>query len=282
MKIALYDDYKLGVVNGDSIVDVSGAVGDIQYRKPQELMDQIIEGWTEVRPKLEAESTGKAGVAVDSVRLRAPLPRPGQLVNMAGNYIEGASPDKGTYNGFFKPNTSVIGNGDTVELSTNNARVFHFEPELGVVIGKRAANVSQADALDYVFGYVNMIDASARNVGDGFWQHKAWATSAPQGPWIVTADEIPDPQTLRMQFWVNGEQRHDFSTASMARPVAEVIKEVSNQFVLEPGDIISTGTHHEGLAAIKDGDDIKFSIERVGVLNVKCHDPLKRTWAPGM
>ena len=278
MKLVLYNDYQLGVIRDNTVVDAMSAVQGLNHHSPQELMEMVITGWDQLRPQIERATQGKQGVALGSVRLRPPLPRPGQIVCLAGNYLEPDSTDKGEFNGFFKPPTAVIGHGDTSELTTKNAKVFHFEPELGIVIGKTASRLSQADAMDYVFGYTNFIDSSARGVGSGFFLHKSWHTSAPMGPYLVTADEIPDPQKLQVRLWVNDKIRHDFSTSSMGRHVPEVLEEVTNAFPLEPGYVIATGTHHEGLRAIKDGDEVRMEIGGLGTLVINVHDSLKRTW----
>jgi 2-keto-4-pentenoate hydratase/2-oxohepta-3-ene-1,7-dioic acid hydratase in catechol pathway len=278
MKLVLYNDYQLGIIRDNTVVDAMSAVQGLDHHSPQELMTMVITGWDQIRPQIERATQGQQGVALDSVRLRPPLPRPGQIVCLAGNYLEHGSTDKGDFNGFFKPPTAVIGYGDTCELTTKTATVFHFEPELGVVIGKPASRLSQAGAMDYIFGYTNFIDASARGVGNGFFLQKSWHTSASMGPYLVTVDDIPDPQKLRVRLWVNDKMRHDFSTRSMGRHLPEVLEEVTNAFPLEPGDLISTGTHHEGLRAIKDTDEVRMEIDGLGTLVINVHDSLKRTW----
>ena len=118
---------------------------------------------------------------------------------------------------FLKSRNAVIGPGDTIILPEAEANVFHHEAELGVVIGKEAANVKAEQAFDYVFGYVNFIDVSARGLGGGnfFWV-KSWDTFAPIGPYLVSKDEIADPQDLPIKLWVNNEVRQDLSTSDMA------------------------------------------------------------------
>lgn len=279
MKLAFFNDYQLGVIKGDRIVDVGSAVDGLSYHSPQELINMLIEGFGDLQADIESAAAGGDGVSLADVRLRAPLPRPGQLLCLAGNYIEPASPERGEFNAFLKSPTSIIGTGDTSEFPSADASVFHFEPELALVIGKTASRVSQADAMDHVFGYTQFIDGSARGLHGGFFLGKSWHTFAPMGPALVTADEIEDPNELGIRLWVNEDLRHDFSSNSMDRFIPEMLEEVTNVVTLEPGDVVSTGTHHESLSPIHDGDTLRLEIEGLGpALTVNIHDPLKRTW----
>ena len=279
MKLAFFNDYQLGVIKGDNIVDVTSAVEGVSHHSPQELMNMLIEGFGDLQADIESAAAGGDGVSLADVRLRAPLPRPGQLLCLAGNYIEPASPERGEFNAFLKSPTGIIGTGDTSEFPSADASVFHFEPELALVIGKTASRVSQADAMDHVFGYTQFIDGSARGLHGGFFLGKSWHTFAPMGPALVTADEIEDPNELGIRLWVNEDLRHDFSSNSMDRFIPEMLAEVTNVVTLEPGDVVSTGTHHESLSPIHDGDTLRLEIEGLGpALTVNIHDPLKRTW----
>ena len=193
--------------------------------------------------------------------------------------METAYPKVEAFNAFIKSSSAVIGCGDTVELPESEAKVFHFEPELSVVIGKSASRISKSNAMEHVFGYTMFIDASARGLPGGFFLGKSWHTFAPMGPALVTTDEISDPNKLALKMHVNGELRHDFSTGDMARFIPEVLEEVTNVVALEPGDVVSTGTHHFSLAPIGDGDRLSMQIEGLGPnLEIKVHDPLKRKW----
>lgn len=279
MKLAFFNDYQLGVIKGDRIVDVGSAVDGISYHSPQELINMLIEDFGDLQAQIESAAAGGDGVSLMDVRLRAPLPRPGQLLCLAGNYIEPASPERGEFNAFLKSPTSIIGTGDASEFPSADASVFHFEPELALVIGKTASRVSQAEAMDHVFGYTQFIDGSARGLHGGFFLGKSWHTFAPMGPALVTADEIEDPNDLDIRLWVNDDLRHDFSSNSMDRFIPEMLEEVTNVVTLEPGDVVSTGTHHESLSPIHDGDTLRLEIEGLGpALTVNIHDPLKRTW----
>ena len=109
MKLAFFNDYQLGVIDGDQIVDVASALGGISYHSPQELIETLIKDWDNLHPQIAAAAEGSAGIGIDGVRLRPPLPRPNQLVCLAGNYIEPAAPDRGEFNAFLKSPTGIIG-----------------------------------------------------------------------------------------------------------------------------------------------------------------------------
>ena len=135
--------------------------------------------------------------------------------------------------------------------------------------------------MDHVFGYVNFIDGSARGLKperNSFFQMKSRATFAPIGPWIVTKDEIADPQNLAVRLSNNGEVMQSFNTSDMAHPIARCIEWVSSIHPLEPGDILATGTNHRGLNPFMDGDRIELEVEGCGVLRFSVRDDLKRTW----
>ena len=278
MKLAFFNNHQLGVLTEEGIVDINDALSGISYHTPQELIRMVIEDFDNLRPKIEDTVENGPAIALDSVSLKAPVPRPGQLVCLAGNYIEPDSPSRGEFNAFLKSPTGIIATKDTVELPEADVTVFHFEPELAIVIGKPAKHLSEENALDCIFGYTQFIDVSARGLPGGFFLGKSWHTFAPMGPAIVTADEVGDANALGVQLWINDGLQHDFSTNSMARFIPELLAEVTNVVALEPGDVVSTGTHHEALTAVGDGDTVRLSVEGFGPeLAVAVQDPLKRT-----
>ena len=278
MKFAFFNDYQLGVITEGGIVDLSDALSGISYHTPQEQIRMVIEDFDNLRPAIADAVENGTATPLDSVSLKAPLPRPGQLVCLAGNYIEPDSPSRGEFNAFLKSPTGIVATKDTVELPEADVTVFHFEPELAIVIGKTAKHLSEENALDCVFGYTHFIDVSARGLPGGFFLGKSWHTFAPMGPALVTADEVSDGNALGVKLWINDRLQHDFSTNSMARFIPELLAEVTNVITLEPGDVVSTGTHHEALTAVGDGDTVRLAIEGFGPeLAVAVRDPLKRT-----
>ena len=283
MKLLFFDDFRLGVLNGDTVVDVSGVVRDIPHTGPQELLSGLIARFAQFRPLLEAAVAREPSVPLVTVQVRPPVPKPTNIVAMAVNYMEdGTRSEPAPINAFLKSTNAVIGHGDTMVLPDVAATIFEGEAEVAVVIGKRASAVRAAEAMDHVFGYVNFIDGSARGLppsGNTFYQMKSRDTFAPMGPYLVTADEIPDPHRLAVKLWVNGELKQNFNTSDMAHKIPRCIEWVSAIHTLEPGDVLATGTNHRGLSAFQNGDAIELETEGLGRLRIQVRDDLKRTWA---
>ncbi len=283
MKLLYFDDFKLGVLKGDRVVDVTDLVTDLPHTGPHDLINGLIVRFDDYRTTLEAAVAGGDGVALDSVRIRPPLPKPGNIDCMAVNYMEDGTRDApAPINAFMKSPNTVIGQGDTMVLPDVPATIFEGEAELALIIGKRASNVSEADAMDYVFGYTNFIDGSARGLpptGNTFYQMKSRETFAPMGPYLVTKDEIDDPQKLQIQLWNNGVLKQNFNTDDMAHNIRRSIAWISSIHTLEPGDVLATGTNHRGLNSFMDGDVIELEVEGLGRLKFNIRDDLKRTWA---
>ena len=283
MKILFFDDFKLGVLKGNTVVDVSSVVKDIPHTGADNLINGLIERFADYRKRLEQAAEKGNGVPVDSVRIRPPLPRPHNIDCMAVNYMEdGTRTEPAPINAFHKSPSAVIGDGDTMVLPDVPATIFEGEAEVALVIGKRTSNVKAADAMSYVFGYINFIDGSARGLppaGNTFYQMKSRETFAPIGPYIVTADEITNPQNLQIKLWVNGTLKQNFSTSDMAHKIPRCIEWVSSIHSLGPGDVLATGTNHGGLNAFQDGDLVELATEGLGRLHFKVRDDLKRTWA---
>ncbi len=282
MKILFFDEFKLGVLRGDTVVDVSKLVADIPHAGPQGLIRGLIERFPKYKAKLaKAAATGK-GVPLSKVRIRPPLPKPHNIDCMAVNYMEdGTRTEPAPINAFHKSPSGVIGDGDTMVLPDAPATIFEGEAEMALVIGKRATRVKAADAMKHVFGYLNFIDGSARGLppaGNTFYQMKSRDTFAPMGPYIVTADEIRDVNNLQIRLWVNGVLKQNFNTSDMAHKIPRCIEWVTSIHTLGPGDVLATGTNHRGLSAFQDGDKIELETEGLGRLHIKVRDELKRTW----
>ena len=184
-----------------------------------------------------------------------------------GNYREGTDRPLQILDLFFKSPEQISGPGDTVVLPPHQANIFHHEGEIAVVIGREAKDLSADEAMDAVFGYVAYNDISARGLGRtgiNSFLGKSFDTFAAFGPWIVTKDEIPDPQSLSITVDVNGERRQDYSTSDMERPVPELLTYISSVTTLHPGDVICCGTNHQGLGSVQDGDAVVTTVSGIG------------------
>src|SRR5438552_14575637 len=283
MKILYFNDFRLGVLKGDNtVVDVTAIVQDIPHTGPGDLINGLIERFSSYRQKLDQAVAQGQGVPLASVRIRPPLPKPTTIDCMAVNYMEdGTRSAPAPINAFHKSPHAIIGDGDTMVLPDVPATIFEGEAELGLVIGKRASQVKAADAYDCIFGYMNFIDMSARGLnpdGNTFFRMKSRDTFAHMGPWLVTADEVPDPHNLQIRLWVNGILKQNFNSSDMAHKIPRVIEWASSIHPLEPGDVIATGTNHRGLSALQDGDTVELEVDGFGRLHVSVKDDLKRTW----
>jgi 2-keto-4-pentenoate hydratase/2-oxohepta-3-ene-1,7-dioic acid hydratase in catechol pathway len=280
MKLLFFDDFRLGVLKGDQVVDVTDAVKDIPHLEPHHLIRGVIERWSEYRSKLEQAAAAGQGKSVSNVRIRPPLPNPSNIVCMAVNYMEnGTRSEPAPINAFQKSPSAIIGQGDTLVLPDVPATIFEGEAEIALVMSKHTSNVSADKAMDYIFGYVNFIDGSARGLTPGgFYTMKSRDTFAPIGPYLVTKDEIPDPQKLAIKLWNNGTLYQDFNTDDMAHKIPRCVEWVSSIHALEAGDILATGTNHRGLNPFMDGDVIELETESLGRLTFNVRDDLHRTW----
>jgi len=281
MKLLFFNDFQLGVMKGDNVVDVSEVVSDIPNVEPQQLINGLIINFASYRQKLEAAVRAAEGVPVSSVRVRPPLPKPGNIACMAVNYMEDGTRDEpARIQVFQKSPNAISGPGDTMVLPDTPATVFEGEAELALVIGKKATNVTAANAFDYIFGYTNFIDGSARGLGGAsvFHAMKSRDSFAPIGPYLVTADEIANPQNLQIQLRNNGDLMQNFNTDDMAHKIGRCIEYITAIHSLDPGDIVATGTNHRGLHPFQDGDLIELETEGLGRLVINVRDDLKRTW----
>ena len=283
MKLLYFDDFKLGVLRDDSVVDVTDVVQNIPHIGPHDLVSGLIERFADYRgPLREAAARGRS-VPVGQVRIRPPVPKPYNIDCMAVNYMEdGTRSEPAPINAFHKSPNAIIGDGDTMVLPDAPATIFEGEAEMALVIGKRASAVRAADAMDYVFGYLNFIDGSARGLppaGNTFYQMKSRDSFAPMGPYLVTADEVPDPLKLQVRLWVNGVLKQNYNTSDMAHKIPRCIEWISSIHTLDPGDVICLGTNHRGLSAFMDGDLVELETDGLGRLHVRVRDDLERTWA---
>jgi 2-keto-4-pentenoate hydratase/2-oxohepta-3-ene-1,7-dioic acid hydratase in catechol pathway len=282
---------RLGAVSGSLVVDLQRLGAATNTPLPSTMLEFIDLGPNAVTiaSDLIAAANGlfPVGVATPlaNVKLLAPIPRPRKNIFGIGlNYTEHVAESARSLDTsadlprqpviFSKPPTTVVGPGDPIVHNAKITQQLDWEVELAAVIGVAAKGVAREDALAHVFGYTVLIDMSARDCRRaGQWIYsKGQDTFAPMGPCIVTADEIPDPQTLDLSLSVNGVQKQSSNTAYMLFKVDELIADISQGITLEPGDIIATGTP-AGVGAGLDpqewlwpGDTIEAEVQGIGRL----------------
>lgn len=284
MRICRFNVQRLGIVQGDEVLDVTAALEVIPaQRYPLPTHDLMIEHLGAVLARAKTLLARAERLPVAAVKFDSPVANPGKIVNAPVNYqahIEEAKVDKvlaqgvagrktsfiGDWGLFLKANSALIGCGAEMRLRMPERRSDH-EVELAVIIGRVANCVPQADALDYIAGYSIGLDMSVRGPEDRSFR-KSVDTYAVVGPWMVTADEIADPNNLELSVTVNGEPRQRSNTSRMVYNVQKLIEYASAWYTLYPGDIILTGTP-EGVGPVVPGDVIHAEIEHVGAFDVR-------------
>ena len=281
MKICWFNEDRLGVIVDGTLRDVSVALSVLPARAyPAYVGDLLIAHLDAVRSEIERVLPQAPVVDLQSVRLGSPVAQTGKIIGVPVNYqkhVEEANADVGTFTSrytggileqglFIKASSSLIGCSEAVRLSMPE-RLTHHELELGVVIGKKTRNVSASEALGCIAGYAIALDMTVRGPEDRSLR-KSLDTYSVLGPWLVTADEIADPQALNMKLTVNGETRQETNTSQMILYIAEQIEWASRFYTLYPGDIIMTGTC-EGVGPVVAGDLMHAEIEGVGAMDVR-------------
>src|SRR5258706_10498402 len=278
MKLCRFDDNRVGLVRDDGIRDVTsvlGALGSFQYPLPK--FDPLIEALPRLRKQLESKS-GKA-IPLERVKLLSPVANPGKIIAAPVNYtkhLQEALADKGIHHGnlvqeihkagmFLKATSAVVGPGEGVKLIKTDRRNDH-EVELAVVIGKKASSVKKEEAMQYVAGYCIGLDMTIRGPEERSLR-KSPDSYCVLGPWLVTADEIPDPGQLSVRIEVNGSVRQDAHTSDLILSVAQLIEWGSSFYTLHPGDVLLTGTP-QGVGPVKPGATMLAAIERIGSIRI--------------
>ena len=261
MRLVTFDSDRIGLVDGDDVIDVTDSV-------PIEPA-----GVSSMRRLISAPGSPVAELPTDgtrrplsSVRLRAPMPDPTKVVAAPVNYRDhmnemSSATNISSMGMFLKAPSSVIGPDAAIELPYDDRR-FDQEGELAVVVGRRARQVTEADALDHVFGYTGLFDITMRG-GEDRSLRKSFDTFTPTGPWIVTADELGPPDDVALSCWVNGVLRQSATTADLIWSVAKLVSYASWVMTLEPGDIIATGTP-SGVGPLEDGDELELELGGLG------------------
>ena len=284
MRLCRFGAQRLGLVDGGMVRDVTQALDSLPaYRHPFPNFDLLVARLGELRPRFAALADGDApSLPLADVTLRSPVANPGKLIGAPVNYQQHLSEVRGSadlHHGnaiasidraglFLKATSSLVGPGEGVRLRMPDRRTDH-EVELAFVIGKQASLVTRDRALEYVAGYCIGLDITIRGAEERSLRKSPDSYSV-LGPWLVTADEIPDPGALGLRLSVNGEVRQESSTADLILGVPELIEYASSFYTLFPGDVILTGTP-AGVSPIQPGDTITASIDKIGTMQVHVH-----------
>ena len=282
MRLCRFGKDRLGLVEGSNVRDVTAALDVLPAcRYPLPRHDVLMANLGQVMARVKAIAQDAPPVPLASVKLLSPVANPGKLIAAPVNYQKHLDEVKGdvqihannpghtltiqSAGLFLKATSSLVGPGEGVALRMPDRRTDH-EVELAVVIGREGGRISRANALDHVAGYSIGLDITIRGSEDRSFRKSADGFSV-LGPWLVTADEIPEPGSLDLEIAVNGEQRQKSNTRYLILGVPELIELASSFYTLYPGDVIYTGTP-EGVSPIEPGDEIVATIERIGAMRV--------------
>ena len=271
MKLARFNDGKIGIVQGERIIDVSDLVDNDVHAWPPVAMNRLIADFCKFRSALE-EATHRAGIPLEDAKLLTPIPAASKVIAYPINYhdhgIEMGRDTRANNLGFFlKPPSSLCGASESIVLPAIEGRRIDHECELAIIIGKRGRDIARENWAEYVFGYSCLMDIVVRGKEERV-ARKAYDTFCPVGPWIVTADELGDPTALRGRLWVNDELRQDANTRDLVLDIPGMIEVASHIMTLEPGDIIAAGTP-AGVGPIRPGDKVRIEFERIGSMTME-------------
>ena len=280
MKICRFDDNRLGLVRGDTVHDVTKALDLLPAaRWPLPHGDLLIANLAKLKPEIEKLAKTAPGKPVASVRLLSPVANPTKIIGAPINYkdhVEELKKDQGIAYGrvlksigefglFLKANSALVGPSEGVALRFPDRRSDH-EAELAVIIGRTGSRIAKADALSYIAAYAIGLDMTVRGPEVPSFR-KSIDSYAVLGPWLVTADEIADPDNLDFELKVGGETRQKSNTRYLDFGVARLIEFASEFYTLHPGDIIMTGTP-AGVGPVVPGDVMTVTMQGIGEMRV--------------
>ncbi len=271
MKLIRFNGGRVGIVERDQVHDITELVGEDPQAWPPSGICRVIRDFERHRPAIASQVARGQGMPLGSVRLETPVPWPNKLMAYPVNYHdhakEMASRGLANIQGYFlKSSSSLMGPADQIELPALPGREVHHECEIALVIGKEGRQIPREKALEHVFGYACLLDMTVRGKEERVFR-KSYDTFTPIGPWIVTADEVPDPANIEMKLWVNGELRQHANTRDLIVDVAQMIEVASSASTLYPGDLIATGTP-AGVGPVRDGDTVTIEVQHVGRMSI--------------
>lgn len=282
MKVFRFNNGRIGIERDGEARDVTAALNFDPAEWPPVRILRLIAGTpAEIRKAFDHRDSHEIRLGGADVHLEVPIEWPNKLLAFPANYVlhqkEMNSTNQADINGFFlKANSSLSGPNDPVVLPNRPDREFHHESEVGLVIGRSGRNIPRERALEYVFGYACLLDMTMRGKEERVFR-KSYDTFCPFGPWITTADEVPEPGNLQMRLWVNDELRQDANTRDLILDIPGMIQLASSAATLLPGDIIATGTP-AGVGPVKQGDRIRIAIDHLGEMTVPVQvQPASRT-----
>ena len=279
MKIARlsYDNSETyGFVQGDKVATKDEITYQTGVPIPQSIKDFLFDGWyDEIKDKIKDLTYNDK---ISNFKLMAPIANPSKIICLAYNYNDhaeeqGLQPPENPVM-VIKPRTALNGSDSDIECP-DFVTQLDYEVELALIIGKTCKNITEEQAKEVIFGYMVFNDVSARDIqfkDKQFTRAKGFDSFAPCGPWITTADEVKDPQSLKLTTKINGEIRQNSSTDKMFIKIPEIVSKISKAMTLERGDIISTGTpagvalKNPNVEYLKDGDKVEMEIENLGIL----------------
>ena len=270
MKLIRFNDDRIGVSDGTKVADITHLCGTAGEWPPVS-MNRLIADYHGLRMELEVALREPCNLTIADVVLRTPVPWPNKLIAFPVNYhdhaVEMSSRGLANIQGFFvKANSSLSGASDPIELPNLPGRQIHHECELAVIIGRQGRQIPIERAMEHVFGYACLVDVTVRGKEERVMR-KSYDTFTPVGPWIVTADEVPEPSNLNMRLWVNDELRQSANTRDLIVDIPQMLAMSSSVSTLFPGDVIATGTP-AGVGPIEGGDTIRIEIDGVGIMHL--------------
>ncbi len=290
MKLCRFNGDRLGLVEGDSVLDVSEALSALPpVRWPVPLGDPLVLHLNQLTAEVLRVRSSAERIPLERVELGSPISDPSKVMAAPANYrlhveldtkdagvdqgvhrkaLEGVERPTEKYGLFLKATSAIVGQAQGVQIILPERRTDH-EVELAVVIGKQGHSIKRADAMAHVAGYCIGLDMTVRGAEDRSFR-KSPDSYTVLGPWLVTADEIADPHQLTMSLWVNGERRQHSSTGAMTVDIPDLIAIASSMYTLHPGDVILTGTP-EGVGPVVPGDKVRVACDGLGEMTFAVH-----------
>jgi 2-keto-4-pentenoate hydratase/2-oxohepta-3-ene-1,7-dioic acid hydratase in catechol pathway len=280
MKFATFDRDRVGIIDGNDIVDLTSLVGAEESSWPPVRMVRLIAGFDELRGRIQGLLRSGPRKPLSSVRLECPVQWPNKVIAFPANYHDHIKEMKegtglistftASGQGFFlKANSSLSGPNDPIVLPDLPEREVHHECELAVIIGKGGLNIPSDRAMDHVFGYSCLVDVVVRGKEERVMR-KSFDSFCPMGPWIATRDEVARPDDIDLKLSINGELRQSANTRDLIVSIPEMIRMASAVMTLQPGDVIASGTP-AGVGPIRGGDRLDIEVAGVGSMSLPVH-----------